>query len=158
MTSAFSKISKEKCLEIWLCFLWAHLNRRLNRDFVRCLYTFFIFIFLFKTRYWGKMQNHMVNFSQVWHKVCLGELNSSLCKMMKSHALLQRLSLIKTCKERIWSFCILSGCQMIEPSQTVSTLTNLSLVIGPVADCYKQCNNHFGVNVSTPSSLLLFKC
>ena len=95
MTSAFSKISKEKCLEIWLCFLWAHLNRRLKRDFVRCLYTFFIFIFLFKTRYWGKMQNHMVNFSQVWHKVCLGELNSSLCKIRKSHALLQRLSLIK---------------------------------------------------------------
>ncbi|XP_078316759.1 uncharacterized protein LOC111117937 isoform X4 [Crassostrea virginica] len=40
----------------------------------------------------------------------------------------------------------LLGCQVIVPSQTVSTLTNLSLVIGPVADCYKQCNNHFGIN------------
>ena len=40
---------------------------------------------------------------------------------------------------------------MIVPKQTVSTFTNLSLVIGPVADCYKQCHNHFGVNVSTPS-------
>ncbi|XP_078316874.1 uncharacterized protein LOC144620374 [Crassostrea virginica] len=52
----------------------------------------------------------------------------------------------------------LLGCQVIVPSQTVSTLTNLSLVIGPVADCYKLCNNYFGVNISTPSSLLLFKC
>nr|XP_022318431.1 uncharacterized protein LOC111121434 [Crassostrea virginica]XP_022318432.1 uncharacterized protein LOC111121434 [Crassostrea virginica] len=40
----------------------------------------------------------------------------------------------------------LLGCQVIVPTQTVSTLTNLSLVIGPVADCYKQCNNHFGIN------------
>ena len=40
---------------------------------------------------------------------------------------------------------------MIVPTQTVNTLTNLSLVIGPVADCYKQCNNNFGINVSTPS-------
>nr|XP_022319683.1 uncharacterized protein LOC111122304 isoform X2 [Crassostrea virginica] len=40
----------------------------------------------------------------------------------------------------------LLGCQVIVPLQTVSTLTNLSLVIGPVADCYKQCNNHFGIN------------
>nr|XP_022318357.1 uncharacterized protein LOC111121383 isoform X2 [Crassostrea virginica] len=40
----------------------------------------------------------------------------------------------------------LLGCQVRVPVDKVNTLTNLSLVIGPVADCYKQCNNHFGVN------------
>nr|XP_022318672.1 uncharacterized protein LOC111121612 isoform X1 [Crassostrea virginica] len=51
----------------------------------------------------------------------------------------------------------LLGCQMIVPKQTVNTLTNLSLVVGPVADCYKQCNNHFGVNEThcyCPSTLI----
>ena len=43
----------------------------------------------------------------------------------------------------------ISGCQVIFPIQTVSKLTNLSLVIGPVAERYKQCHNHFGVNIST---------
>ncbi|XP_078316760.1 uncharacterized protein LOC111117937 isoform X5 [Crassostrea virginica] len=40
----------------------------------------------------------------------------------------------------------LLGCQVSLSVDKVSTLTDLSLVTGPVADCYKQCHNHFGVN------------
>ena len=130
------------------------------KNFFRCLYTFLHFHLLIKNELLEKNANPLGQFSQIWQKVSLNELDSSLCKIMKSHALLQRISLIIRLDwlERIWSFLHPSGCQMIVPKQTVSTLTNLSLVIGPVADCYKQCKNHFGVNVSTPSSLLLFKC
>ena len=48
------------------------------------------------------------------------------------------------------NICIyISGCQVSVSVDEVNTLTTLSLVIGPVADCYKQCYNHFWVNVST---------
>ena len=115
--------------------------------FENCLYTFYS---SYSKR--DMRKKNMANFSQIWNRASLGELNSSLCKIMKSHVLFQRISLIITCiGEEYYLLCILSGCQIIVRLQTVSNLTDLSLVIGPVADCYKQCNNHFGVNVSTTS-------
>ena len=114
-----SRMRNHKLIVVMSIYLWtivslginntkSRVNVNLNyENFFRCLYTFLHFHLLMKNEihvYKRKMQNHLISFSQIWHKVFLNELNSSLCKIMKSHALLQRLSLIKTCKERIWSF------------------------------------------------------
>ena len=162
MTSAFSKMSPKKCLEILFCVLWAYLNRRLKRDFLIeiCPWSihFFHIHLLIQTEILKKNAKPLVNFSQIWNKVCLGKLNSSEFKIMKRRALLQRLSLTITCNQRIWSF--------VHPFRMRSdwTVTDSEYLDESLpchwscADCYKQCNNHFGVNVSTLSSLLLFKC
>ena len=51
-------------------------------------------------------QNHLANFTQIWHKASLGELNLSLCKIIKSHVPFQRISLIISCKRFFLFICL----------------------------------------------------
>ena len=71
------------------------------------LSVYFLRFYLIQNEIQVKIENHLANFSQIWHKASLGELNLSLCKIIKSPVPFQRISVNISCKERFFlSVCL----------------------------------------------------